>query len=101
MSTIYFRAQPCALLPIAARVPVMGTWEPMRYLGGKSRLGGQIVRAILDDLGVQRLGVVVQDRTHDSPAESGLSAEVSHRRHVPINGTHAARGKSAHGWARK
>ncbi len=30
----------------------------MQYLGGKARLGGQIVRAILDDLGVQRLGVV-------------------------------------------
>jgi len=31
----------------------------MRYLGGKSRLGGQIVRAILDDLGVRRIGVAV------------------------------------------
>lgn len=30
----------------------------MRYLGGKSRLGGQIVRAILQDLGRERLGVV-------------------------------------------
>lgn len=30
----------------------------VQYLGGKARLGGQIVRAILDDLGVQRLGVV-------------------------------------------
>jgi len=31
----------------------------MQYLGGKSRLGGQIVRAILDDLGVRRIGVAV------------------------------------------
>jgi hypothetical protein len=30
----------------------------MQYLGGKSRLGGHIVRAILADLGVARLGVV-------------------------------------------
>lgn len=30
----------------------------MQYLGGKSRLGGQIVRAILRDLGRDRLGVV-------------------------------------------
>lgn len=30
----------------------------MQYLGGKARLGGQIVRAILNDLGVERLGVV-------------------------------------------
>ena len=30
----------------------------MQYLGGKSRLGGQIVRAILQDLGRERLGVV-------------------------------------------
>ena len=30
----------------------------MRYLGGKARLGGQIVRAILQDLGRERLGVV-------------------------------------------
>ena len=30
----------------------------MQYLGGKARLGGQIVRAILQDLGRERLGVV-------------------------------------------
>ena len=30
----------------------------MQYLGGKSRLGGQIVKAILADLGVDRLGIV-------------------------------------------
>lgn len=30
----------------------------MQYLGGKSRLGPQIVRAILEDLGVSRLGLV-------------------------------------------
>lgn len=31
----------------------------MRYLGGKSRLGGRIVQAILDDLGVKRLTLAV------------------------------------------
>ena len=31
----------------------------MRYLGGKARLGGRIVQAILDDLGVKRIGVAV------------------------------------------
>lgn len=31
----------------------------MQYLGGKARLGGRIVRAILDDLGVQRLTLAV------------------------------------------
>jgi len=31
----------------------------MRYLGGKSRLGGRIVQAILADLGVKRIGVAV------------------------------------------
>jgi len=31
----------------------------VRYLGGKSRLGGRIVQAILDDLGVKRLSLAV------------------------------------------
>lgn len=31
----------------------------MRYLGGKARLGCRIVQAILDDLGVKRIGVAV------------------------------------------
>jgi len=31
----------------------------MRYLGGKSRLGGRIVQAILDDLGIKRLTLAV------------------------------------------
>jgi len=31
----------------------------MQYLGGKSRLGGRIVQAILDDLGVKRISLAV------------------------------------------
>lgn len=31
----------------------------MQYLGGKARLGGRIVQAILDDLGVKQIGVAV------------------------------------------
>ena len=31
----------------------------MQYLGGKSRLGGRIVQAILTDLGVKRLSLAV------------------------------------------
>ena len=47
----------CVLGPCRARSDC-GNMALMQYLGGKSRLGGQIVRAILQDLGRERLGVV-------------------------------------------